>query len=136
MVPQLNKPNLRTMNMSFNTVETLHSKTFENMSGLRVLDLHCNEITGEPEYIRHCFTSLSTSCCPLPVSMATMYVTYFITGVYWLPLPKCFITHIFILLCLVAIATAIMDNNEMWTMMWCHVLHVFISFKIWPFELA
>ena len=44
-----------------------------------------------------------------------------IIGVYWWPLPKCSIAYIFILLCLVAIATAIMDDDKMQTVR-CHAL--------------
>ena len=44
--------------------------------------------------------------------MATMYVTFSIIGIYWWPLPIYFIAYICILLCFVAIATAIMDNTK------------------------
>ena len=42
--------------------------------------------------------------------------------VYWWPLLKCFFAYIFIFLCLVAMATAIMNNDEMWTTTRCHAL--------------
>ena len=62
---------------------------------------------------------------PLPVSMATMYVTCSFIEEYWWPLPKCFIAYIFIFLCFVAISIAKMDNAKMWTMTRCHTLHGF-----------
>ena len=70
----------------------------------------------------HDITSLSTSRCPSPVSMTTIYVTCSTIGVYWWLLPKSSLAHIVIILGPVAIATAIMGNNEMWTMTRCPII--------------
>ena len=60
--------------------------------------------------------ALCTSPCLLPVSIAAMYLylTSSIIGVYWWLLPKYFFGHICILVCLVVITRAIMDNGEQW----------------------